>query len=313
MTNRNLRNRFAIAVLGAILFAGCFTTEDRQDNTSPVVLKPTDKDTNKTDSLNPIVVTKPDSQLVPLTGGPGKNNGWDDFPNKFLPTLQVFAGKMTKLPLPYGVRYNIVVDKPLSKTAAADSCPDGPREIFGLNVPATGLYVVDTIRYYNMQGEVGCNWHTLNTSRVTHDRYVMDLGSGEAWEHIEDSVSEQVVLPRYAIGGSGRIKLNSKIEFKIDSYRVDMVTPYGEPGAIVTGGHLRMTWKDGYWFDLEVVKATPFKVDDFFPVRGTPTAGEKVMSGPIRHDTTTVGYMDLFADHSVVIRDWAGKLVETPK
>lgn len=310
MANKSYRSVFASALLGMTMLVGCFITEQEPEkNYPPVVQKPTKPDTGKLDTLaKPPVVVTPDTTTVkpPLVI---KNNGWDDFPNKYLPTLKELSAKMTKLPLPYGVRYNSVNDKPPSKVAARADCPDGPREVFGLDHPKTGLYVVDTIRYVNMQGVVSCAWDNLNMAKVTHDRYIMDLTSGEAWEHIEDSISEEVVLPRHAIHGSGRIKLHSKLEFALDAYHVDMMTPYGQPEAIVTGGNLKMTWKNGYWFDLQIVKAMPFKINDLFPIQGTP-AVEKVMSGAIKNDTTTVGYMDLYADHSVAIRDWTGKLVE---
>jgi hypothetical protein len=123
-----------------------------------------------------------------------------------------------------------------------------------------------------------------------------------------------VVLPRHSITGQGRINLHSGLKFTMRKYRVDMITPYSESKAIVTGGQLHLDWKDGYAFEMEIVKAMPFKVDDLFPIRGE-LATEKVMSGPIVHPgdagkTDTLGYIDLHSDHSVVIRDWTGKPVE---
>lgn len=313
-----LKKAGIIAALAAFGLMGCFSTDDaiapkpmvrvdtvfvnKPDTTRPPI--------NKPDTV-PIVINKPDTGIKnPVVI---KQGGWDDFPNKYMPTLKELSMKMTKLPMPMGIRYNSAIgDKPLSKVAAADTCPDGPREIFGLNIPARGLYVIDTIRYYNLAGEVGCKWHTLNTARVTHNRYILDISSGEAWEELIDSVSEQVVLPRHSISGTGRIRLNSRLEFAIQNYRVDMLTPYGEPGAIVTGGALKLGWKDGWTFNMEIVKPSPFKVDDYYPARDPAPATEKILSGPIRHDTTTVGYIDLHSDHTVVIRDWTGKPVTWP-
>lgn len=277
----------ASALLALLLLGGCFTNEENLGDKPPPV------DTTKT------VI------------GPKKNNGWDDFPNKYLPTLKELAGKMTKLPTPYGFRYNSQNGVP-SKRSADTTCPAGDHEIFGLNLPEKGLYMVDTIRYYNAAGEAGCRWHTLNTVRVTHNRYVLDLNSGESWEVVIDSISDQVVLPRHSLSGTGRIRLNSKLDFTVDSYRVDYLTPYAEPGAIVRSGHLKLGWKE-YRFEMEISKTMPFRVDDFFPARGESTT-EKMMSGPILHPgdagkTDTLGYIDLHSDHSVVIRDWTGKAI----
>lgn len=248
---------------------------------------------------------------------PIKNGGWDDFPNKAMPDLQEMASKIKKLPVPMGIRYDQITATPPSaftkSSAAPDTtCPDGPKEVFGYTVKDHNMYMVDTIRYYDTTGTVSCHWKAGSTQRVTHDRHIIDLASGQSWEHIEDSVTEQDVLPGHHIGGTGLIKLNSGIDLAIDSYWLNMVTPYGESEAVILGGSLRMTWKNGYTLDLSIIKTMPYKALDFFPPQGAASLGERIMSGPIKHDTTLVGYFDIYADHSVFIRDWLGQPVTSP-
>jgi hypothetical protein len=182
-------------------------------------------------------------------------------------------------------------------------------EIFNHRYP-DDIYVVDTLRYYNATGDISCGLQPLMTTRITHNRHIMDLSSGQAWEQFEDSIWNHTSLPRHVVSGTGLIQLNSRLVFTVDSYGVTTVRPPDESEVLVTEAHLRMSWKDGYTFDLEISKTTPYKAMDFFPASGGGAAGDKVMTGKIRNDTTTVGYIDLFADRSVMIRDWTGKPVK---
>lgn len=263
---------------------------------------------SKSDPRDTIKVVRPDTGK-PADTSVATKTGWEAYPGKYLPALKELSAKMTHLPTPYGVIYFPLDNDPLLMKAAAGDCPDGPREIFGLNLEDRGFYATDTIRYFDEAGKADCHWNSPTIVRVTHNRYILDLKSGQAWEELVDSVSNQLILPRHSISGKGRIRLKSGLELAMESFEVEILTPFRQPGVQIMSSRLHLVWKDGYSFDLRMEKDSPLKAVDFQPIREAGTAGDKVMSGPIRNDTTLVGYMDLYADHAVVIRDWTGKPV----
>ena len=69
-------------------------------------------------------------------------------------------------------------------------------------------------------------------------------------------------------------------------------------------------------FKLDLAKPRPFKVVDLFPIWGANPSLGIILSGPILHpgatagSVDTLGYADLYADHTVSIRDWTGALVK---
>lgn len=291
--SRTPERAIALGITCLAMLIGCFPIE--QDPSSDSISDP--RDTTK--------VGRPDTGKTSDTSVTIKT-GWEGFPEKYLSDLKELSAKTTHLPTPYGFIYFPLDNDPLLKAASGD-CPDGPREIFGLSNEDRGMYVTDTIRYFEEDGKADCRWNSPTIARVTHNRYILDLRSGQAWEEVVDSVSNQLILPRHSFTGKGRIRLKSGLEFAMESIEVEILTPFRQPGVNIMSARLRMAWKNGYTFDLKMVKDAPLKAVDFLPIRETPAAGDRMMSGPIRHDTTTVGYMDLYSDHAVVIRDWAGK------
>ena len=114
--------------------------------------------------------------------------------------------------------------------------------------------------------------------------------------------------------------LNSGMELTIDAYDTDMIILYGEPLATVRSASLALSWGNGYSFKMDLAKPRPFKTVDLFPAWGGDPSLGKILSGPIMHAGSgatagkidTLGYVDLYADHIVVIRDWTGAVVKAP-
>jgi hypothetical protein len=129
-----------------------------------------------------------------------------------------------------------------------------------------------------------------------------------------DSITDQHVLPRHTIHGTGRIRLASGLQFKIVTYDVVLITQFGNWDAFVLSAGMTLEYKDGYTVTLKLVKPHPYKAVDFFPVHGIVGDGSKMMSGPITKvnaegKVDTIGFLDLFTDHTVAIRDWKGDAV----
>ena len=272
MTAQSLIRRLFAAFLSISLISGCFSTDQSGDKSNRVV------------------------------------QGWDDFPNKALPDLKELSDKLNRLPVPMGTQYNVEIPR---KPMPSDPCPNGPREIFGLSLPDRGIYVVDTIQYFDAEGKASCQWQAGATVRQTNNRHILDLNSGESWETLVDSISEGDVMPAHRISGKGRILHNSGLELEIKSYSLNILIPYGTPNAIITDGHLSLYWKKGYTIELGIAITKPYSAPDFFPVRA-PGNSDILMSGRIRHDTVTVGFFDLTSDHGVRIRDWKNNSLALP-
>ncbi|MDB5104473.1 MAG: hypothetical protein JWP91_2162 [Fibrobacteres bacterium] len=316
--------RHIAAVLGLSFLAGCFSTEENStvpgktggnDSTKIVYVLDSTLLAQKLDSLRRlsdslrIVAGKKDSLKPPVNG----NGGWDDFPNKYMPTLMELAARMKALPMPLGTRYNAqpaTVNTNGSSKAAAAACT-GISEIAALRYNKNTLYGVDTISYYDSLGQPHCDWQKP-TTRETHARHMINDASGEVWENIDIKILDDATLPNWITHGTGRMVLNNGMKFTIDSYDIDMIVLYGDTTATVRSASLALTWQNGYSFKMDLAKARPFKTLDLFPAWGDNPSLGKIMTGPILHDTTTVGYIDLYADHTVLIRDWTGALVTPP-
>ena len=244
---------------------------------------------------------------------PGNNGGWDDFPNKYKPTLLELASGAQALPVPMGTRYGATPTvKPAGKFAAnQDPCPRGPFEVYGYKEPVRDFFIVDTLSYYDSAGGVHCSPTYGSTGSEHHIRYIMDLKSGESWENLVDTITDQNVLPRHTIHGTGKIKLASGLEFTIVTYDVVLITQFGTWDAFVLRAGMTLAYKGGYTVDLKLVKPSPYKAVDFFPVEGGVGDGSKMMSGPITKvnatgGVDTIGFVDLFSDRTVAVRDWKG-------
>jgi hypothetical protein len=323
-----MRMKYIVTLMAlAALLAGCFSTEDPppaaksgNDSTRIVYVLDSALLAQKLDSLRRVndslklAALKKDS-----LGNPVKNNngGWDDFPNKYKPTLLELATKMRQLPMPMGTRYSAQPDlgKPPSKTAAA-ACT-GISEIAAIRYNKNTIYGVDTISYYDTQDRPHCDWQSP-TTRETHARHMINDASGEAWENIDIRILDEATLPNYLTHGTGRMLLNNGMKFTIDAYDIDMIILYGDSLATVRSASLALSWQDGYSFKMDLAKARPFKTVDLFPAWGDNPSQGKILSGPILHPGSgasaggidTVGYIDLYADHTVAIRDWTGTLVQ---
>lgn len=327
---------FSYITLAAALLAGCFSTEEKPpapagqktgiDSVRLQYVIDSIKMAKTLDSLrfvNDSLLARRQIDSLKLAGKdttgiklPGNNGGWDDFPNKYKPTLQELASGVQALPVPMGTRYGATqtVTPPAKVSANQDPCPKGPFEVYGYRDPARNFFIVDTMRYYDSVGGAHCSPTYGNTGSEHHERYIMDLASGESWETLVDTITDQHVLPRHTIHGTGRIKLARGLEFKIVSYDVVLITQFGSWDAFVLNAGMKLAYKDGYNIELKLVKPHPYKAIDFFPVEGGVGDGSKVMSGPItrandKGGIDTLGFIDLFTDRTVEIRDWKGDLV----
>ena len=325
-----------LGVVGLSLLAGCFSTEDAPtqapakqtaaDSLRAAHILDSLRMTHTIDSLtmahklDSILHVNDSLKLVnagkdTLKIKTNNNGGWDDFPNKYKPTLLELATNARQLPVPLGTRYGAPADTTshiLGKASAAQGPCTGTFEVFGYKSKIKDLFIKDTLSYFDSNEVAHCAPQGGSHTRETHIRYVMDVGVGEAWENIEDKVTDQDVLPRHTIHGTGKFRLEGGPEFTIQSYDVTMITEFGNWDAFILNASMKLLYKDGYNITLGLVKAHPYKAVDFFQIDGSldPT---KIMSGPITRASDkgidTVGYVDLFGDHSVRIRDWAGERV----
>ncbi|MDB5047803.1 MAG: hypothetical protein JWO30_874 [Fibrobacteres bacterium] len=327
-----MRFKLLSALLGMAMFAGCFSTEEQStvgngkttgnDSTKIVYVLDSILLAQKLDSLQRVndslrlAVAKNDSLKNGTHTGIG---GWDDFPNKYKPTLIELANKMRQLPMPMGTRYSVQpkIVPPLgsfSKAAAAQACT-GISEIAGLRFSDNTIYGLDTISYYDSKNLPHCDWQNP-TTRETHARHMINDASGEVWEKIDIQILDDNTLPNYLTHATGRMLLNNGMKINIDSYDVDAMVIYGDSTVNVRSASLQLSWQNGYSFKMDLAKARPFKVVDLFPIwGGNPSLG-KILSGPILHPGTaagavdTLGFIDLYSDHTVAIRDWTGTLVQ---
>jgi hypothetical protein len=317
-------------ILSLSLLAGCFATEDQPPpsgtpgghDTTIVYVKDSlltrklDSILKVNDSLK-LAIGKKDTTKIPINGN---NGGWDDFPNKYKPTLIELASKMKELPMPMGTRYNAQPKTiPIgSKSAAAAACT-GISEVAAIRYKNNTIYGVDTISYYDNLNKPHCDWQSP-TTRETHARHMINDASGEVWEKIDITILDDATLPNYLTHGTGRMVLNNGMKLNIDAYDIDMMILYGDTTATVRSASLALTWENGYSFKMDLAKSRPYKTVDLFPVWGDNPSQGKILSGPILHPGSgktegkidTLGYIDLYADHTVAIRDWTGALVQSP-
>ena len=257
---------------------------------------------------------------------PNKNNGgWDDFPNKYRPTLLDLDSNAPRLPMPLGTRYAALASgnpAVLSKAAAgSDACQataaqfedapcPGDSTVFMYQSPVRDLFLYDTITYYDNMGIAHCSLPGGNRAVERHVRRIVEVGVGEAWETIRDSITDMDVFPRHTLHGTGRIQLESGQELAIRSYDMTLLTQFGTWNAYIVDASLELVYKDDYVIRLALAKPHPYQAIDLFPVDRSSEYGV-VMSGPITHagangGTDTVGYVDLFDDHTFHVRDWTG-------
>ncbi|MEO7425098.1 MAG: hypothetical protein ABI036_07915 [Fibrobacteria bacterium] len=266
--------------MAAILLDGCFASSDESNGNSA------------------------DKSRTEIHGG------WDDFPNKYGPTLQEMNSEVRQLPMPLSTYYGS--PQPATQTglkvpASSGPCTDDSTTFQYMN-PVTGFYLNDTIMYYDSNGVADCAPPEGNRSLKRNTRRIVEPGVGEAWEIIEDSVSDQDVLPRHTIHSTGLIRLESGREIIIQSYDCTLLTPIGAEDAVVMSAGMKLLYKDGYVIHFDLAKPHPYRTFDFFPFEGPPDPS-LIMSGPITHPGAgsgidTVGYVDLFGDRTIRIRDW---------
>lgn len=284
-----LRNiALLLLCLVSILLAGCFATSDEPTGT------PAEKN------------------------GSTKNHGggWDDFPNKYRPTLLDMSTEIRQLPLPLSTHYGSPPPdtQAVPKVAASAGPCTGDSTVFQYQSPVRDFYLHDTITYYDSNGVAHCEPPEGSRSVKRNTRRIVEPGVGEAWETSEDSVSNQDVLPRHSIRSTGLMRLESGRELTMESYDCTLLTPLEEEDTFVMSAGMKLLYKDGYALHFELARPHPYRVPDFFPFEG-PRDTSLIMSGPITHPAAgsgvdTVGYVDLFGDRTIRIRDWTGTPVE---
>jgi hypothetical protein len=270
--------------LAAILLAGCLAASNEPIGTSAGKSLPTENH-----------------------GG-----GWDDFPNKYRPTLLDMNSEVRQLPIPLSTAYGPLSPAALTGSkvsASAGSCA-GDSTLFRYKSPVRDFYLNDTITYYDSVGVAHCDLAEGNRSGKRNTRRIVEAGVGEAWEIIEDSISDREVLPRHKIHSTGLIRLESGLELTIQSYDCTLLAPMGVEDVDVLSAGMKLLYKDGYAIHFALAKPNPYRAPDFFPFEGAPDTS-LIMSGPITHPaagsgTDTVGYVDLFGDRTIRIRDWTG-------
>jgi len=214
------------------------------------------------------------------------------------------AAKMRRLPVPMGTRYNSA-PRPAPKASAAAAC-SGDADVIGLSDTTRGRLGMDTVVFYDTAGLPHCVWQAP-TLKETHGRYLFDAASGEAREALVVEITEDDRLPRYRTRGTGTMRLLSGLVFRIDRYEVDMVLDNSDAGIIIQDARLDLGWRDGYALRLALARSKPYRAPDLFPAWESRSAPMLILSGAITKGDALAGYIDLFADRSVAIRDRNGK------
>jgi hypothetical protein len=273
--------------LAAILLAGCFAASD----------EPTGNAAGKSGSTK------------------NHGGGWDDFPNKYRPTLLDMSSEVRQLPLPLSTHYgSLQADTQTVSNLAASAGPcTGDSTVFEYQSPVRDFYLHDTITYYDSNGVAHCESPEGSRSVKTNTRHIVEPGVGEAWETSEDSISNQDVLPVHTIRSTGRMRLESGLEITMESYDCTLLTPLDAEDTFVMTAGMKLLYKDGYALHFALARPHPYRAPDFFPFEGPPDSS-LIMSGPITHPAVgsgvdTVGYVDLFGDRTIRIRDWTGASV----
>lgn len=224
-------------------------------------------------------------------------------PDPFRADLADLAAGMRRLPVPMGTRYNSA-PRPTPKSSAAAAC-SGDADVVGLSDTARGRLGMDTVVFFDAAGIPHCVWQAP-TLKETHGRYLFDAATGEAWETLVVEITEDDRLPRYRTRGTGTLRLFSGLEFRIERYEVDMLLDNSDAGIIIQDARLDLGWRDGYALRMTLARSKPFRAPDLFPAWEARPAPGLIMSGPIMKGAALAGYVDLFADRTVGIRDRSG-------
>lgn len=243
---------------------------------------------------------------------PQEKGGWDDFPNKYRPLLVDLNANVRQLPAPYGTRYAVLPssNQALTKVSATDPGCAGDSTVFKYQGLTSDIFLYDTTTFYDSTGAPHCSSQGGSRAGEKHIRRIVELGVGETWETLHDSITDQDLLPRHTLHGTGRIQMASGREFTIQSYDLTLMTQFGTQDAFVLDAGMELLYKDGFTIRLGLAKPHPYKAIDFFPVTGS-AQHDLIMTGPITHASDkggidTLGFIDLFEDHLVQVRDWTG-------
>jgi hypothetical protein len=224
-------------------------------------------------------------------------------PDPFRADLAELAAKIRRLPVPMGTRYNSA-PRPAPKSSAAAACA-GDADVIALGDTSRGRLGMDTVAFYDKAGLPHCEWQAP-TLKETHGRYLFDAATGEARETLVVEITEDDRLPRYRTRGTGTMALFSGLEFRIDRYEVDMLLDNSDAGIIIQDARLDLGWRDGYALRMVLARPKPFRAADLFPAWEARPAPGLIMSGPIMKGAALAGYIDLFSDRTVGIRDRTG-------
>ncbi|HLP41826.1 MAG TPA: hypothetical protein VK465_09995 [Fibrobacteria bacterium] len=321
MEQRTGKHSLFLLCLASFLMAGCFTASEAPSEASAGKGQPVDNQPTNNQPTNNQPTNNQNANNQPTNHQNASNpgGGWDDFPNKYKPTLLDLDSKVSQLPAPLGTRYEFLNynTNTGAKIAAKSQACTGDSTVFQYRNPARNFFLYDTITYFDSKGIAYCDNPNGGAPRwsVRHSRRIVEFEVGEAWETIHDSVSEGDVLPRHTIHGTGFIRLDSGLELRIQSYDLILLTPHSQQQAYVINASLKLLYKDVYAINLDLVKQHPYSVaEDFFPAETGPEE-HLILSGPITHPSDsngvdTVGYFDLRGDRSVSIRDWTGAPVK---
>jgi hypothetical protein len=223
--------------------------------------------------------------------------------------LARLSAAMPCIPVPMGTRY-FAAHSPAPKVTAAQAC-HGEMDIFAIPANPRGILGIDTTTYLDSLGVAHCV-HQDPTLREDHARSLFDPACGEAWERIKIEITPDDLLPRYRSHGTGRLRLTSGLEAEIEAYELDLALDNSTGMPIIQDAHLRLAASDGHVLRLDLVKAHPFRAEDFFPSWDNSPPGKPVMGGPVLLGTDTVGRAMLYADRTLGFVDAAGKPV-TPE
>jgi hypothetical protein len=238
--------------------------------------------------------------------------GWDDFPNKYGQTLQDMNSEVRQLPMPLSTYYGSLypATQTVSKVAASAGSCSGDSTVFQYQSTVRDFYLNDTITYYDSNGVAHCAPPEGSRSVKTNTRRIVERGVGESWETSVDSISDQDVLPRHTIHSAGLMRLESGREIIMESWDCVLLAPIGEEDVSVVSAGMKLLYKDGFALHFDLARPHPYMAIDLFPFEGPPDRS-LIMSGPITHPAAgngvdTIGYVDLFGDRTVRIRDWTG-------
>ena len=221
--------------------------------------------------------------------------------------LAELASKLKSLPIPMGTRY-FAARKAAPKSSAAMACK-GDADVMGLGDTLGLLMGMDTISCIDSAGARFCTPQP-HTAREQHRRYLFAPDAGESRESILVEITEDDMLPRYLSRGTGALKIFSGLEFIIQHSDVEMVLDNSKAEFIFKNALLELTWRDGYVLRLELAKSFPIRGADLFPAWVAKPEHVLSMSGTITKAGVPAGFIDLFADRTVAIRDRAGKPVQ---